>query len=97
MTNLSGQVYEVFEVEGGGFPMGYEARGHVDKCAFAAEILAEYERTADTERVNHIWVRNTPWHGPDGWVMVVNPAKGPGRGAYAVTGIEHGWTEEAAT
>jgi len=88
---LEGRVEAIYEVEGGPVPMSYITRGHVDKETFAKEVFCEFGVVADIERVEHVYVRNTPWQGPDGWVVVMNLAE-RGRGAYPITSIDQGWT-----
>jgi len=91
MRPLEGRIEAIDEVEGGPVPLLYIAYGHVDKREFVLEMLCEFDAVILPEHVMHTYVRNVPWHGPDGWVSVMYPAKMPGRGAYPITCIEQGW------
>ena len=91
---LEGRIDAIYEVEGGPVPMSYIASGHVNESAFIAELRHEFGVVTTLEHVEHVYVRNVPWHGPDGCIMVMWPAGGPGRGAYPITSVEQGWTEE---
>ena len=92
MRPLEGRIEAIYEVEGGPVPMAYITKRHVDKDEFAREVLCEFGAVASMEHVEHIYARNTPWRGPDGWVMVMYQLMEPGRGAYALTSVEQGWT-----
>ncbi len=89
---LEGRIDAIFEVEGGSVPLSYIALGHVNESAFIAELQHEFGVVTTLEHVEHVYVRNTPWEGPDGWGVVMYPAKGPGRGAYPITSVKQGWT-----
>jgi hypothetical protein len=76
----------MIELDGSGVPMGYYARGHVDKAAFVEAADWDYEVTCTVEEVEHVWYRNVPAGDSDGGMVMLLTK--PGRGAYPVTQID---------
>jgi hypothetical protein len=78
----------------GGVVLGFYAKGHHDDLSFTA-ALAEYldeikypRLECKSSDINRVYWRNVPapYYDDGAWQMV--NAKGPGRGAYAVTVVE---------
>ena len=96
---LEGRITTMYEFEGGANPLAYQARGHVDKEEFAAEVrryCAELNGKADwwdktdynADDVEHTWYHNVPAGRDMPGQMIMYPCDGPGRGRYAVTEID---------
>jgi hypothetical protein len=77
----------VTEFEGGPKPIAYACKGHREPAEFVQELAAEYDVDITVEQVVHAYWRNVPV-GPGSSGMLYQPARGPGRGAYAVTFVD---------
>jgi hypothetical protein len=86
-------IEELRELDGGAL-MGFYAKGHHDDLAFIA-ALSEYLEASNRERfeckstdICRVYWRNVPAPYYDDGAWQITDARGPGRGAYAVTIVE---------
>lgn len=79
------KIETVYEYDGGDSPACYLTRGHVDKAAFVAAVMAECEVAIPLEKVAHGYMRNVPTGVKGEWTLQ-DAVKG--RGAFAATFVD---------
>ena len=83
------KVEPVHEFESFPTPMSYETRGHVCASSFITALERDCGMTCESNRVKHRWARNVPVGRDRPCEQFKMYVDKPGRGAFAVTVVEH--------